>query len=972
MAVEVDRRIVSGSNPAPSSTFDQPLSTFVPSTLEEESTRAPTSLLEILERAARSSGLCKYYAPAGGKIGQSAKTISYAQLYSLAKAKAPMITSLATKHQRASAPQVVFLHFDSIEDNITWFWATVVAGFSPAISTPLPTNLDQRRKHLTHLSNLLEQPVVLTTNKLLPEIQGTEGFKISAIENLSGTDTAGPAPAPAPQYGQESSPKVLMLTSGSSGNAKAVELQPSQIIAAVKGKSGRFGSTQNDIFLNWIGFDHVANLTECHIKAMYLCADQIHVPAGEVIAHPWLFLSLIAQHRVSATFAPNFFLARLLQTMNDSPAYNDSLDLSCLKHINSGGEANVVETAAGLTKALQRFGARESFICPGFGMTETCAGSIYSRDCPGYDIPRGHEFASLGKPVKGLQMRIMKDDGVLAQPNEVGVLQVTGSVVFKKYYNNDKATAESFTQDGWFVTGDKAFVDENHCLSLAGREKETINLHGVKYFPHEIEAALEEPGEIDTGLVPSFTAVFSIRPQNSQQEEICVLYHPKFSLDDIDRRIKAANAIVRIVGTRTSTRPKHVIPLPKTLLPKSALGKLSRVKLRTAFESGEFREYEDRLNPELKKRRTALCDVARTDTERLILQELSAMLESAFDDQPVGVNNSIFDLGVTSVDLFLLGQRIQEKAGLRESIPVGILLTDPTIRGIAAAIDQLGQDNSEYVPIVPLQKEGSKAPLFLVHPGSGDVLIFVALSKYFPDRPVYGIRTKGLYSNDEYFKSIHEMANFYVQSIKRIQPEGPYAIAGYSLGSSVAFEVAKQLESKGDAVPFLGILDSPPHIRKLIAEQDFIDVLLNVAYFLELINEDYALAGQIPLHEKSNDGALDVVMSCAPPERLAVLSIDKERLRKITEVTLSFGFAGKYYEPEGAVSAMDVFWVTPLLWVAKDRKEWMDLHLSKWVDFSKEAPKFHECAGVHSKMLNADYVDGVAKKMRAVMQARGI
>ncbi|KAL9629574.1 MAG: hypothetical protein Q9164_006823 [Protoblastenia rupestris] len=970
MATQLDRRGPSGLNDPHRNPLNKTLSTLVPP-IPVEIAQEPSNLIEILEKAAKSSAVCTFYSQANGNSGQHAKTTTYAELYSLAKAKAPMVTALATMHERASGPPIVLLHFDSIEENIVWFWATVIAGLSPAISTPLPTNVDQRQKHLAHIASLLEQPIVLTANRQLSELQGTEGFHISAIEHLSeARTTTSPAPAKGPYRG--SSPKVLMLTSGSSGNAKAVELQPWQIIAAAKGKSGRFDGTRNDVFLNWIGFDHVANVTECHIHAMYLCADQIHIPASEVITNPWLFLSLISHYRVSATFAPNFFLARLLQTVDESSARDDSLDLSCLKHINSGGEANVVETATRLTNALSRFGAKENIICPGFGMTETCAGSIYSRECPDYDVQRSHEFASLGKPVKGLQMRIMKDNGDLAGANEVGILQVTGTVVFKKYYNNPKATAESFTQDGWFVTGDKAFIDENKCLSLAGREKEVINLNGVKYSPHEIEAALEEAGKEDIGIMPSFTAVFSIRPPNSQQEEICVLYHPTFSFNDVDLRIKAADAIVRIVGERTSARPKHIVPLPKTLLPKSALGKLSRTKLRTAFENGEFREYEDRFNTELKSRRAAFCDKPTTGTETLILQELSKMLKSAFVDQPVGTNSSIFDLGVTSVDLFLLGQRIQEKAGLRESIPVGTLLTDPTIRGIAAAIDQMGQDDSEYIPIVPLQKQGSKTPLFLVHPGSGDVLIFVALSKYFPDRPVYGIRTKGLYSKDDYFKSLHEMADCYINAIKKIQPEGPYAIAGYSLGSSVAYEMAKLLESQGDKVPFLGILDSPPHIRHLIAEQDFIDVLLNVAYFLELITEDYALAGQVPLHEKSEDAALDVVMSCAPPDRLEILSIDKARLKKITEVTLSFGTAGRYYEPQGAVSAMDVFWVTPLLWVAKDRKEWMDTHLSKWVDFSNEAPKFHECAGVHSKMLNAEFVDGVARKMRSVIQARGV
>jgi hypothetical protein len=192
-----------------------------------------------------------------------------------------------------------------------------------------------------------------------------------------------------------------------------------------------------------------------------------------------------------------------------------------------------------------------------------------------------------------------------------------------------------------------------------------------------------------------------------------------------------------------------------------------------------------------------MCVSPSTKTEKIIMTELSTMLDSAFADVPVGVNNSIFDFGITSTDLFLLGQRIKDQMGLDQNIPVGTLLTDPTICGIADAIDQLGREASEYVPIVPLQKAGSKTPLFLVHPGSGDVLVFVALAKYFPDRPVYGIRTKCLYSGEDYFKTIHEMAECYYENIKKIQPEGPYAIAGYSLGSSVAYEVAKLMERDG-------------------------------------------------------------------------------------------------------------------------------------------------------------------------------
>jgi acyl-CoA synthetase (AMP-forming)/AMP-acid ligase II/thioesterase domain-containing protein len=923
-----------------------------------KSPQEATSLEGLLHLAADSAHGCTFYTQ-GGSVS---KTTSYADLYASARSKASIVNLLAGQQGDGGEPPIVLLHFDSIEDNITWFWATVLAGLTPAVSTPLPTDLAQRRKHLDHIATLLNQPLVLTTKKLVSEVDATQGFNIKTIEEVTETVESTDI--------SKACSKVLMLTSGSSGNAKAVELEPMQLIASMKSKSARLGTTSNDTFLNWIGFDHVANLTECHLHAMFLSVDQFHVPAGDVISEPWLFLDLIDKHRITRSFAPNFFLARLVQALESSPAPR-SLDLSCLKRINSGGEANLVDTAARVTNALKVLSETDVLVTPGFGMTETCAGSIYHLECPDYDVPRKHEFTSLGKTVPGMQMRIRKEDGTNAAPNELGYLQVTGEVVFKRYHNNDAATAESFTDDGWFKTGDKAVIDETGRLSLSGRDKEVINLNGVKYAPHEIEAALEDVGG-EIGITPSFTAVFSIRPHNAQQEEICVLYHPSFQVDDIDARVQAAEAITRVVGTRTSTRPKHIVPLPTELLPKSALGKLSRAKLRTALEKGEFAEYEDRLDARIKAKREAMCEEPSTETEKLVMEELLGMLEATYSDQPVGVNNSIFDFGVTSTDLFLLGARIQKRAGISQEIPVGTLVTDPTIRGIAAAIDELGNESTEYVPIVPLQKEGSKTPLFLVHPGSGDVLIFVALAKYFPDRPIYGIRTKDLYAGTDYHKTLHGMAQCYTSHIRKIQPTGPYAIAGYSLGSSVAYEIAKLLELMDEQVPFLGILDSPPHIRHLIGEQDFIDVLLNVAYFLELITEEYAMVESTPMHELSDYDALETVLKFSPPERLSILSIDHERLRKITEVTKSFGSAGRYYEPDGMVSNMDVFWVHPLLWVAGSRKEWMEEHLSKWVSFVKEAPVYHECDGVHSKMLNADFVDGTAKRIRATLQARGV
>lgn len=265
--------------------------------------------------------------------------------------------------------------------------------------------------------------------------------------------------------------------------------------------------------------------------------------------------------------------------------------------------------------------------------------------------------------------------------------------------------------------------------------------------------------------------------------------------------------------------------------------------------------------------------------------------------------------------------------------------------------------------------------MWLVHPGSGDVLVFVALAKDFSDRTVYGLRTRGLNTgldDHNYFSSIAEIADFYVESIKRHQVKGPYAIAGYSLGSTVAFEIGRRFEAAGERIAFLGILDSPPHMRRLIERLDWIDVLTNVAYFLELIDEDFSASVGEDLHQRTPDEALDYILACAPRERLEALFIDRTRLQKLTDVTNAFGQAGKMYDPDGMVHAMDVFWVTPLQSVAENRKEWMDKHLIHWKEFSAETPRFHECEGSHSKMLNSENVTSFQKVLKSAMTARGI
>jgi amino acid adenylation domain-containing protein/non-ribosomal peptide synthase protein (TIGR01720 family) len=132
----------------------------------------------------------------------------------------------------------------------------------------------------------------------------------------------------------------------------------------------------------------------------------------------------------------------------------------------------------------------------------------------------------------------------------------------------------------------------------------------------------------------------------------------------------------------------------------------------------------------------------------------------------------------------------------------------PGIKG-SFAIPQLTDESPFWAPLVPLQQRGSKAPIFCVHPAGGSVLPLVDLARQFsPDQPFYGLQAVGLYEEREPYITIEEMAARYVDEIRLIQPEGPYAIGGLSFGGNVAFEIAQQLHNQNQAVSLLAILDT--------------------------------------------------------------------------------------------------------------------------------------------------------------------
>lgn len=824
----------------------------------------------------------------------------------------------------------VALLLEHHRDCIPAFWACVLGGYIPCLLAPIRDDPGRWAKHLAHVDTLLDRPLLVTTSALKKELpDGVTAADLNALRTR-------PPFEPICNSGLDD-PAVLVLTSGSTGNSKAVVLTHGNILASMAAKTERQQLTYADVTLNWISFDHIAALSETHLLPLYVGAMQLHAEPSTILAEPMLLLHLLHRYRVSMTFTPNFLLGQINTALQSAAADGTHheplcLDLSCVRHIICGGEAIVVETALRFLTLLGPYGLPHSALWPAFGMTETCAGSVYSREFPFGESQR--EFASLGLPVTGLQMRVVDDGGEPVPAGECGELQLCGPMVFSRYYNNDEATRAAFTPDAWFRTGDLGRIEDGR-LSLVGRSKDSIIVNGVNYFSHELETALQQL----VGIEPAFVAAFPTRSKGADSEQLVIAFAMSFAMEEEAKLHQLAVAVRNTTILLWGFRPALILPLPKEVFPKTSLGKIQRTMLRKRLESGEFAAHEAYIAG-VTNRQLGGYAAPQGPAEIAIAGIYAQMF--GLDPQTLSATASFFDLGGTSLDILKLKQLLAQHLGLAD-VPIVKILQNPTVRELAR------QDKDEYDPIVPLQTTGDRTPLFCVHPGIGEVLVFVNLAKYFVnERPFYALRARGFNDGEKYFATFDEMVTTYVAAIRRRQPHGPYALSGYSYGGVVAFEIAKRLESQGERVAFVGSIDMPPHIRHAMESVDAVESAVLLAFFLSLI--DKKQVQELPAQLRAMQPAQDIcayLVALAPAERLAELDLDLAKFTAWAALTHTMAVIGRSYVPVGTVESVTAFHANPL---RGSRQQWLN-DIKHWDEFTRTPVRYIEVVGEHYTLM---------------------
>ncbi|MFD3515411.1 AMP-binding protein [Streptomyces sp. NPDC058657] len=850
--------------------------------------------------------------------------------------------------------RVVALLLEKPEDFIPAFWACLLGGITACPLVPVRDDPQRWAAQLNHANTLLEGPLVVTDGRIREELPAVHGLAIVTLDCLASASADTDASTVPVTAAGPDDVALLVLTSGSTGAAKAVRLTHDNLLASMAAKAGTQSLAAQDVTLNWISYDHVAALLEAHLLPLSVGAVQLQTSPESVLADPVHFLELIDAHRVTMTFTPNFLLGLINKALDQLPSPL-TLDLSCLRHIVSGGEANPVATGVGFLDRLAPHGLHRGALWPAFGMTETCAGSIYNSEFP--DADHGAEFAAVGRPVEGLRIRVAEEgsDGLLAD-GEVGEVQLTGPMITGGYWNNKEATENAFTADGWFRTGDLGQLNEGR-LTLVGRSKDSIIVNGVNYHSHDLESVLDDL----EGVEKSFVAAFPTRPGGSDSEQLAVAFAatPDVAGDEAALH-RLLIAIRSSVVLHWGFRPALLLPLPKDAFPKTSLGKVPRSLMRRRLEAGDYAAHLE--SAEALVARQLGGHVAPAGAVEETLAELYGEL---FETEPstISATAGFFDLGGTSLDILRLKSLVSQRFPGVE-LPVLAILTSPSVRALAARIEAgRSGEPAPYDPIVALQTSGDGTPLFCVHPGVGEVLVFVNLAKYFVhERPFYALRARGFNPGEKPFGSFMEMAGTYVEAIRSRQPHGPYAIAGYSFGAAVAFEVAKLLEAEGERVDFLGSFNLPPHIKYRMDELDFVETAVNLAMFLDLVPEQQAKTLPAELRALGKQEQLGHLIDLAPPDRLAELDLDLARFTAWADLADGLTGLGRTYRPDGSVAAMSVFYAVPL---RGSKEDWLNNELKRWEDFTREPPRYLDVPGEHYTLMGPKHVAAFQAVLRA-------
>jgi amino acid adenylation domain-containing protein len=549
----------------------------------------------------------------------------------------------------------------------------------------------------------------------------------------------------------------LVFTSGTTGVPKAVASPQRGFVERMTGSSTRTGRAAGERVSYTAIPGHARASGEIFgslLNGATLCAFDARSESLDALG------DLIARERISTlTLTPALF-RRFLRAL---PA---TADLSSIRKLRLGAD---VITVADVDVWRTRF-PRTATLERAFNSTET--GTVLHLTID-HDTPIPGPLVPLGRPIPGVEVWLVDEEGRVLTGEETGELVVRSAQVAHGYWNVPELTAQKFTFDPEhpdtpaFHTGDLLRRDADGLYYFIGRRDARLKIHGRRIDPVEVESALI----VHAGAREAVAFAEPAPDGELHLAAYVVMKDPTSAPRDIRAALRD-----RVPAWMIPARIHVVDDLPMT-----RAGKVDRAALASR---------------PLGPRPSALSPAAKPDDLRAIWSRILGT--------PVAPDDDFFDdLGGSSLAAAEIVAEVNRVTGY--SLPLSLLLELNTVRKMAG---YLHARPALERTVIALQTGGALPPLFCVSGKGGSVIRFRPLSALLgADQPFYGLTHHG-FDPRSFPPTLGAVAAAYADAVRATQPAGPYYLAGYSAGGFIAYELARQLALGGEQVAFVGLIDT--------------------------------------------------------------------------------------------------------------------------------------------------------------------
>lgn len=353
-----------------------------------------------------------------------------------------------------------------------------------------------------------------------------------------------------PRVGDEDVAQIL-YTSGTTGKPKGVMLTHRNVLTNARVTGEVMGTTPEDRYFVPLPLFHsfglvLGCLTPLTFGSSIVLQDVFHARKA---------LDLMEKHQCTMNFGvPTMFMLELEEIRKHS------YDL-CLRSGMMGGAPCPIEVVKGVRQEMA------CNVCIGYGITETSPLISLTR----YQDDDVRRAESVGRPLPGVEVRIVDDRRRTLSPGEIGEIAVRGNTM-KGYYKMPDATREVLDDEGWYYSGDLGKMDEDGYLYITGRKKDLIVVGGFNVYPREIEELLFTHPQVKN------VAVIGV-PDSRRGEAVKAFVIPQgeVSKEDIQEFCRQ-----KVANFKVPTYVEFVDSFPMT-----ASGKIQKYKLREQHDPSQ-------------------------------------------------------------------------------------------------------------------------------------------------------------------------------------------------------------------------------------------------------------------------------------------------------------------------------------------------------------------------------------------------